>query len=297
MKIKLNNKILTLKKLELNDENYFSFKPQFQFISCEYAFSNLFLWSDSYPVKWTDYDGTPLIYSELDDFLFFPLKNNLPYQLHDLSNAFIEAGGSGIIAYLPLEYINNHPDLKNLFLCTENRSLAEYIHLSEKLVKLSGRKLSKKKNHISQFYKKYQNVKNELITPENIEKCLELSLLNAVDSNQNHSEEILALKKAINHFVDLNLDGMMLIVDSKCAAFSIFSKHIDGSCLIHFEKSDYAFKGASQVINKIIAEYLVEKYNCTHINREQDLGVEGLRKNKLSYDPDILFKNYFLAPL
>jgi hypothetical protein len=175
--------------------------------------------------------------------------------------------------------------------------LAEYIHLSERLVKLSGRKLSKKKNHISQFYKKYSNVKKEIITSENIKKCIELSELNAVEGNQNHSEEILALKKAAENFEILELDGMMLYVGSKCVAFSIFSKHIDGSCLIHFEKSDYTYKGASQVINKVTAEYLVEKYHCRYINREQDLGVEGLRKNKLSYDPDVLLENYFLVPL
>jgi len=297
MKIKFKNKIFQFKKLELKDKPFFETKYSTHFISCEYSFVNLFIWSDSYAIKWSDFYGVPLILNEVDNILFFPLKKISPEELACLSQEFKKSGGSGIIGYIPEEYVKNNQKLNDFFKCDMNRDYAEYIHSTERLVALSGRKLSKKKNHITQFHNLFESFELVNVFPDKIRMCMDLSALNAVEGNSNHAKEILALKKAAKYFDELELDGRMILVNGKCAAFSIFSKHIDETCLIHFEKSNYDYKGASQAINRITAKYLFEKYQCKYLNREQDLGVDGLRKNKLSYDPDIILNPCFLTPI
>jgi len=87
----------------------------------------------------------------------------------------------------------------------------------------------------------------------------------------------------------LNLDGLVLKADGKIVALTIGT--LEGDTFItHFEKVDYNYSGASQMINFLLANYIKEK--ATYINREEDLGIEGLRKAKLSYNPIKMIESY-----
>ena len=296
MKIKINNKEIKFKKLEISDRSTFLEKPPCKFISCEFAFSNLFIWSNSYQIFWAEYDNKFLLYNASEDLIFFPLFFPEPNDLMKISKAFQEIKKSGIIAYAPPEYLEKYPLVYNIFDCQCNRNLSDYIYLTQRLITLSGRKLSKKKNLISQFNRLFHNHKFEELFPDNIDKAIRLAESTSIAGNQNHKEELLALNKACRYWKELDLDGLALIVDEKLIAFSIFSRNIDSVCLINFEKVEYGYKGASQIINQGTAKKINDKFACDYLNREQDLGVEGLRKSKLSYDPDILLNNYFLYP-
>jgi len=105
----------------------------------------------------------------------------------------------------------------------------------------------------------------------------------------------LALRRAFELFDDLEGEGLVVLVDGRVVAFSIFSRHIDGTCLVNFEKADHGMSGLSQYLNRVTAERLLGK-GCLFVNREQDLGIPGLRKSKRSYDPDFLLENYSLIP-
>ena len=105
--------------------------------------------------------------------------------------------------------------------------------------------------------------------------------------------EYAALKQALGIIDRSLMDGLAITVEGKLAAFSIFSCLTPSTYDIHFEKSDLSFKGAAQVINHETAKYLKDK--CKFVNREQDLGIKGLRQAKLSWEPHILFKPFLLT--
>ena len=122
------------------------------------------------------------------------------------------------------------------------------------------------------------------------DKCYELINHNNQEDNSGKNEELLAIGNIFSNFERLNIEGIALFAESKFAAFAIFSRHLDGSYIVHIEKSDKRIKGAAQVINKECAKYLSDK--CVYINREQDLGIPGLRHAKKSYAPEFVLINY-----
>jgi len=106
-------------------------------------------------------------------------------------------------------------------------------------------------------------------------------------------EEHAALKQALGIIHSSLMDGLAITIEGKVVAFSIFSRLTPSTYDIHFEKSDLSFKGSAQVINNETAKYLKDK--CQYMNREQDLGIKGLRQAKLSWDPHIVFKPFILT--
>jgi hypothetical protein len=96
----------------------------------------------------------------------------------------------------------------------------------------------------------------------------------------------------MNYFTELGLQGVKISRGDDMVAFSIFSPLNANMVDVHFEKFDPEVKGSSQVINWETAKFLSGKYK--YINREQDLGIEGLRRAKQSYDPEYIVSAYFL---
>jgi hypothetical protein len=149
---------------------------------------------------------------------------------------------------------------------------------------------------VSQFKKYYPNHEVKPITGDLIEKTSDYArqlFLNHKDVSETLTEEFQALNRAFKFFEDLHLEGLMLLVNDQPVAFSIFSRLNPTTYDIHFEKADLAIKGAAQMINHETAKCLTNK--CDYINREQDLGIPGLRQAKLSYDPDGILINSTLA--
>ena len=99
-----------------------------------------------------------------------------------------------------------------------------------------------------------------------------------------------AIENALSYYKDLGLRGALIKVEGKVIAFSMGDKRNDEMAVIHFEKADTDYVGAYTVINRDFVK------NCwsdvKYINREDDMGIEGLRKSKLSYYPDILLEVY-----
>lgn len=296
MKLKYDNQILEFKPIFLeNREKFLKAPEEVIHVSCEYSFANLFMWGESYDMQWCMFKKAPLILIARDDVLLFPLVENISgEELIELAIAFKKAGGSGYITQIPEIIINNNTSLAKDFQIRANRDFADYIHLTESLASLSGRKLRKKRNLISQFIRNYPDFEDVSLTPELFDGCLKLTQENMIGGNSEHQDEIKAIKTGFANFAELCLGGRVILFRGQTIAFSVFSQHLDGSYLIHYEKCDHAFKGSGQMINLKTAEYLLDK--CKYINREQDLGILGLKKAKLSYDPEKILINYDLIP-
>ncbi len=292
---------LSLKPLEIEDRKTFlEHFPSRGLLSCEYSFVNLFLWGDSYPVEWGLWQGKLLLRSLPQDYLFLPEHRNCSVEeLKELSQTARSEGWSGAIFFLDETYAKlQQPALEKHFTLEYSREYADYIYRAEHLAHLKGAGLAKRRNQINQFYKKNRHVRCIPLHPELYSEYTPLLERWSRGKKTYEAAQIEQEKKAIcrafRYYKELELQGLVLYADNYVVGISLFSRCNEDFGLVHFEKADIRYTGAYQVINKETAKILEQQ--CPYINREQDLGIPGLRHAKESYLPDHLLGTCFLYP-
>ncbi|MBA3013242.1 MAG: DUF2156 domain-containing protein [Proteobacteria bacterium] len=268
-----------------------SFIDRFPPLSCEFNFTNLFCWQEVYKYSWFSHRGRLIIYDGVNNCMFMPLGEDFPVdELLSLSHHLVGMGHEPSIGIVPGDYIETHPDIERFYTIQEERDHAEYIYRVDSLVELNGIKLHKKRNLIAQFNRRNPDCSARPLKGDDLKLSCDFAR-NLLDARKKKSkdleDEFSAIEKAFENFECLGFEGMGLWVKERMVAFCVFSRLTHDTYNIQFEKSDTAFKGAAQVINQETAKYLQDK--CVYINREQDLGIKGLRQAKLSYEPERLF--------
>lgn len=176
------------------------------------------------------------------------------------------------------------------FAYTINRDKSDYLYLREKLVTLSGKKLQPKRNHISKFKRSYPNYEYRPLTPELVPDCIRLGeeWCRTNDSRMQYAmqAEQRMIAYALSHIDELHIVGGTLFVEDKMVAFTFGARINAESFDVCVEKADTDYEGAYAMINNEFVSRLPE--DIVYINREEDLGLEGLRKAKLSYYPDLI---------
>jgi hypothetical protein len=172
-----------------------------------------------------------------------------------------------------------------------DRDSFDYVYDINDLADLPGRKFQKKRNHLNRFRQQNPDHRLEPITEENLPEVEALvekwyALREEADPHSDFLLERAALKKALRQLEALELEGLLLRTSEGVVAMTLGSQLSDDTFDIHFEKALDIADGAYPAINNGFARYLREKYPNIHfLNREDDLGIEGLRKAKLSYNP------------
>ena len=175
-----------------------------------------------------------------------------------------------------------------------DRDYADYVYTREKLVNLSGKKLHGKRNHINKFKSLYPDYVYKPLTPELVPECLRLAELwrDAAVEERGDAErlaaELRSMSRAFEFWQPLGLTGGTLFVDNKLVAFTYGCPINHNTFDVCVEKADVSYEGAFTVINNDFVRHLPEQF--FYINREEDMGEEGLRRAKLSYKPDILLE-------
>jgi uncharacterized protein len=184
-------------------------------------------------------------------------------------------------------FLRAHPNLSGSFSILEDRAVSNYLYSAEALAKLPGRKYSKKRNLLSQANGLYRWVCEPLHSGI-IDRCF--SVLNSIVEEESPQvegmlkRELAALDCTLRHFDDLNQKGLVISVEGRPVAFSIYEAISSSTVAIHFERALRSYKGLYQVINLETAKVIAAEGFQT-INREEDLGDPGLRDAKISYHP------------
>lgn len=259
---------------------------------CEYSFVNLYLWGRQ---KATVLGDNLVLFSQFNrkSVYLFPVgtgdkkpaldaiiedakKRGIPCRLVGLTQddcALLESLYPGQLRY--------HFD----------RDSFDYIYDIDDLADLKGRKFQKKRNHLNRFREQNPGYRLEPITEENlpevealVNRWYELRLQE--NPHGDYHMERAALKKALEQREALGLEGLLLRTGDGVVAMTMGSRLREDTFDIHFEKALDVADGAYAAINNGFAAYLREKYpEVRYLNREDDLGLEGLRKAKLSYCP------------
>ena len=266
--------------------------------NCDLSFSNLCSWRFLYDTQ----------FAVVDNFLVFKfwageqLAYMMPVGTGDLKAVLwelIEDARKENQHFCMLGVCSNmRADLEAIlpeqFTFTEDRDYADYIYLRSDLSTLKGKKFQAKRNHINRFRNTYPDYEYTPITPDRIQECLDLEAewckVNNCDQQEGTGNERRTMIYANHNFEELGLTGGILHVNGKIVAFT-FGMPINHETFgVHVEKADTSIEGAYAMINYEFANRIPEQY--IYINREEDLGIEGLRKAKLSYQPATILEKY-----
>ncbi|NHA71450.1 DUF2156 domain-containing protein, partial [Helicobacter pylori] len=188
-------------------------------------------------------------------------------------------------------------DLKDNFVgvfdFTYNRDRSDYVYSIEELIALKGKKYHKKKNHLNQFLTNCANFIYEKISPQNRKEVLEASqewFLESQTDDIGLINENKGIQSVLENYESLDVKGGLVRVNGEIVSFSFGEVLNEESALIHIEKARADIAGAYQIINQQLL--LNEFSHLTYANREEDLGLEGLRRSKMSYNPVFLIDKY-----
>ena len=171
-----------------------------------------------------------------------------------------------------------------------DESDCDYIYDAEKLRTLSGKKYHQKRNHLARFYE--NDWEYAPLTEKDFDECIEFAV-NSYNLNQSYDDESsvaeqYAINTFMNYFDELELKGGVIRVDGKVQGFTIGDGINSDTFDIHIEKANSDIQGAYTAINNEFAKSATVGYSF--INREEDLGLEGLRRSKRSYYPVIMLR-------
>jgi hypothetical protein len=177
---------------------------------------------------------------------------------------------------------------------TEDRDNFDYLYYRKDLAELPGKKYHKKKNHVKNFLNAYPDYEQRPMSKELIPAAIEILDKWQQDTFQRNEEkdgDYKAAKEALDMFDILTLRGAMYFVNGKPAAYCLGESIARGKMFaIHFEKAIDEYRGIYQFMNQAFAASLPRFF--TLLNREQDLGNEGLRQAKMTYRPCSFVQKY-----
>ncbi len=268
----------------------------------DYAFANLLAWSGFYDSQWLERDGFLVIRFRIDGSekraYLEPLGSGDRKKIMD----FIRQDATGKDEPLRLfslsrefaESLRKMPAFDSLRIYP-NRAFGNYIYPRLQLAELAGKKFHAKRNHVERFQKLYPEFHSREISPQEDLRALDRILEKWIRSRKRMTKTVLEEKAAIKRFLgsyrELGLFGVILFVRDVPVAFSFGSRITRDTFCVHIEKADTSYEGAYAIINQLLAKSLPEEIR--HVNREEDMGIPGLRKAKLSYHPETITEEFF----
>lgn len=269
---------------------------------CEYSFANMYLWGRQlacftqgnvalfshfhgksvYPYPLGPGDKRELILRLLDD----SRKRGIPFRMTGLLKEDVEQ----LQSWFPGD-----------FFIRLDRDSFDYVYDINDLADLKGRKFQKKRNHVNRFKAEHPDYRVEPLTRCNLGQVQNMvndwyQTRMRQNPEGNYLLENLALAKAFRQFEALDMKTLVLFDGDEVLAVTMGSRLNAETFDIHFEKAREDVEGAYPTINQEFARYLREKYpEVKYLNREDDLGIEGLRKAKLSYNPHHMVEKYWVC--
>ncbi|OGQ01610.1 MAG: hypothetical protein A2026_15435 [Deltaproteobacteria bacterium RBG_19FT_COMBO_46_12] len=288
------------KNLSLEDKPILdlAFK-QFPPLISEFTFTNLFIWRHAYQIKISRLQNFLFLFAENGEHPFFfpPIgEGDVVECCRALLRSMKEKGVSVKIARVPEDLVSRFDWKAEGFMVEFDRDQSDYIYLTEDLITLQGRKYHRKRNHIKKFKERYA-YRYIPLTTEQISECLQLETkwcdLRQCEIIPGLFNESVATKEAFSHFEALEVKGGAILIEDKVEAFTLGEPLNQETVVIHIEKANPDFDGLYPMINQAFLENHWSGY--AYVNREQDLGEEGLRKAKESYFPHQMINKYTLC--
>ncbi len=290
---------LQFQRIQLNDRPLFDAAYR----SCrhegsESSFTNLFIWREPLDIVWTRIDNAICVVV-LQDGPVYALHPCAPEREQSVQAArllaewFDQQGQPLLIKGLELGLAEMLAEEFPTWKIEHDRPEDDYIYSVKELIELKGRKFEAKRHHIKTFLRQNYNYAYEPMNGQNALECIPLAkewLERQRCEDRIMQAELFAVEQALAQFDALNLSGGIIQIDGKIKSFTVGEALCEDTAVIHIEKADPSIPGLYQMINR---EYLSHSWpQMTFVNREEDMGIAGLRAAKQSYRPVRMVEKY-----
>lgn len=265
----------------------------------ELTFTNLFIWRQRYRPRWMERDGFLLLVLEDSSGRPFGLppvgKGDKRKALESLFEILHQEGGTPRVCRVPEGFVKDYGD-PDRFEASPDRDNSDYVYLTDDLIQLPGRKYHRKKNHLNRFLKnttfQYRDLAADLV--ECVLNMQEMwCQLRKCEEDPGLKMEDYAIYQALVHFEELGYVGGAIVINEKVEAFTLGERLNPDTAVIHIEKANPDIPGIYAAINQLFC--LNALSDTKYVNREQDLGLEGLRKAKEAYYPHHMVNKYTIT--
>jgi hypothetical protein len=264
----------------------------------ELSFTNLFLWQEHYGIQWSVLGEWLLILCTAGGPRCHALPPVGPPRRAEVCRELLEYLRAERKAEDPQieradarlsQELAGHPD----FAIEPVRDHFDYLYLRKELAELAGKKYHGKRNHIAQFERRH-TWRYESLDAGRAAACRELARhwcqIKRCEEDQGLSGESRAVETALLHIGSLDLRCGSILLDGRVAAFCLGEMLTPDTAVVHIEKADPDIPGLYPLINREFCRRAIP--DAVFVNREQDLGEEGLRRAKLSYHPERLVEKF-----
>lgn len=271
---------------------YSNFLPDNNERGCETSFANLNIWGYQ---QYAIIHNQLVIFSLYNDYYFYSFPIGDGDKKAAIDSIIDDAKRRNIHYCISGLYGDAKETIEELyydkFVIKSDRDSYDYIYNIDDLADLPGRKYHKKRTHINKFRNNFNTYSIDAVNKDNLPQLKEMLEKWYQDRlsdnpNNNYTSEQKAISKAFDHYEELNMDGLVLSNNQEILAFTLGSPLSDNTFDVHFEKARWNVDGAYTVIANEFAKYIRNKYpHIMFLNREEDMGLVGLRKSKESYYP------------
>ncbi|MDU2418117.1 phosphatidylglycerol lysyltransferase domain-containing protein [Negativicoccus succinicivorans] len=264
----------------------------------ECAFGTLFIWQDAFRLAWAVEDDVLFIRAGRygHEFLLPPFageNNSFVAGLRKAEDWFAEQHLPFLLKGVSPWVVERMRELcPNCYRYERDRDNFEYIYKTSDLINLPGKSLRQKKNHVNAFRRDYVGYEYVNLGPEHKEECLAVAdeWLDEHQTTEDMAAERVGIERVFDNWEALGVKGGAIRIYGKIIAFSIGEYIHPKLAVIHFEKANPNVRGSFQIINQ---EFVSHAWADTEfINREEDMGIDGLRQAKESYHPDHFAEKY-----
>lgn len=261
----------------------------------EYSFANLFFWGEQQLC--TQYE-TPLVLSRFGDWCAYLYPRTTKYTellMEDAKEREIPFRYWGMTAEEAKELEDTFP---GKFTVKASRNSFDYVYDIQRLCTLSGKKLQSKRNHCNRFALDHPEYRVVPLNDELLQQCQSFTLRwyeehAHLHDPKDYAAEQRAIAKAFDNFHQMEMEGIALFCEEGLVGFSMGNRIREDMFDVNYEKALAAVNGAYPTVNREFAKYLHSKYpEIRFLNREDDMGIPGLRRAKESYYPDILLEKF-----
>ncbi len=253
----------------------------------DYSFINLWGWGPGYGLSWAFDDNLVWIRQSIPRLCYWaPVGDWQSVDWPSRLEALPDPSPGLVRVPEPLAAVWK-ARFQERIVIDEARDDWDYLYEVPELVELKGNRFHKKKNLLNQFLKKYDHV-YQSFGPEMIEQALAMQAdwctWRDCENSKTLAAENLAIDRVLQHWDQLeNITGGAIVSEGNLVAYTVAETFGEDTLLIHFEKANPDYRGAYQAINQMFLKTAGSGRRL--VNREQDLGDQGLRKAKLSYNP------------
>ena len=279
--------MLEFKTLELCDMELI--RPYFKSdaVICDNTPATQMMWREIFKTEYSEFNGALILkYCYFDGSVAFlmPLGENVKQALTEIDDWCLKNSVPFKICFATFEQTELVKELFDVSV-TEETSWADYIYKTTALAEMTGKKYNGQRNHINAFKRINEDYYFKPLTSENVKEA-ERFFSEYNKNTDKNSELFLAEQKMVYEALDnsdvYKMEGLCLYAGGKMVGFTA-GEVVGNTLYVHIEKADADVRGAYQMLVKEFAG--LHKENTEFINREEDMGDEGLKKSKLSYQP------------